>query len=114
MKAIFENHSILVEHGITYNTATAEAVASEVICEKITRTLCRTKKGKWFFCTQYENTAGGIEPITAIEAIVWLRGQGLPALIVKYFRDLWDCPDLERGRVVVRELPAEGSNRRAV
>lgn len=114
MKQLFDNHSKVIEYGITYNTATAEAVASEVICENITRTLCRTKKGKWFFCTQLENTAGGIQSITAIEAIVWLHGQGLPALIVKYFRDLWDCRDLERGRVVIRELPAEGSNRRAV
>lgn len=105
MKEIFENHSTLVEYGVTYNTATAVPVATKVVCENITRTLCRTKKGKWFFCTQVENIAGGIQPITATMAIVWLHGQGLPRLIGKYFPELQDVRDLEHGRVAVSLQP---------
>lgn len=99
MKTIFENHSTLVEHGVTYNTATATPLATEVVCENITRTLCRTKRGKWFFLSQIENMAGGIQPVTAIEVVVWLHGQGLPRLIGKYFPELQDVRDLNEGRV---------------
>lgn len=98
-RVIFEIHQKLIDFGITYNTATADAVATEVICENITRTLCRTKKGKWFFLSQIENYAGGIQPITATTAIVWLHGQGLLRLVGKYFPGLQDCRDLELGRV---------------
>lgn len=100
MKDIFENHSVLVENGITYNTATADPVATEVVCENITRTLCRTRRGKWFFYAQDENIAVGIQPVTAVGAVVWLHSQGLPYLIGKYFPDLLDVRDLTMGRVV--------------
>lgn len=109
MKTIFENHSTLVEHGVTYNTATATPVATEVVCENITRTLCRTKKGKWFILRQIENMAGGIQPITAIETIVWLQGQGLPKLIGEYFPELQDSRDLVHGRVVVQSMRKRGA-----
>ncbi len=56
---------------------------------------------KWFILRQIENMAGGIQPVTTIEVVVWLHGQGLPRLIRKYFPDLQDVRDLNDGRVKI-------------
>ena len=101
------HHERSVLRGVTYNTRTAEAVASTASSPGITKTLYVTRTGRWFFHAETEHATGPIQPITALQAILWLNEQGLPRVIGEHFLFLRDHRDLDRGSVVVKPLQAE-------
>ena len=100
------HHHRAVVCGVTYNTRTAEAVASTASSPGITKTLYVTRKGRWFFHAETEHATGPIQPITALQAILWLNEHGLPRVIGEHFPFLRDHRDLDRGSVVVKPLQA--------